>query len=207
VTTETTIRTLRHAQSVYSVDKRYAGSVDVPLSDQGVSDCALVAESLAGVPIDEVVTSTKVRAIETARLLGYDPAGCLRTSLCDERRFGAIEGHTWEEVQALDPPLLFIEVGGELHSVNPPDGEPFEDVWQRAKDFRDLVLQRFAGRSVLVVSHGVFLQMFHGVLRGSSCIESLASYPATLELFTFRLADGVLVEESESRPVGVGEGY
>jgi len=208
VAAETIIHTLRHAQSTYGAEQRYAGSVDVPLSDTGERDCLKAAESAARLHVDVVVTSAMTRAIDTARLLGFDPSRCVQTSLCNERRFGVLEGRTWHDVQSLDPPILFIEVGGERHSVNPAGGEPFEDVWQRAKEFKDFVLGRYAGRSVLVVSHGVFLQMFHGTIRGSSCIESLASYPSSLELFTFRLADGRLLEESESRMLSApGEGF
>jgi probable phosphoglycerate mutase len=182
--------------------------VDVPLSEQGERDCAKAAGAMARLHVDVVVTSTMARAIETARSLGYDPSRFVRSSLCNERRYGVLEGRTWREVQALEPPVLFIEVGGERHSVNPAGGEPFEDVWQRAKEFRREVLDRYADRTTLVVSHGVFLQMLHGVLRGSNCIESLAKYPSSLELSTFRLSDGHLVEESGSKLLGVaGEGF
>jgi broad specificity phosphatase PhoE len=90
-------------------------------------------------------------------------------------------------------------VGGDLHTVNPRGGEPFEAVWERARRFHRFLVRRFVGGEVLVVSHGVFLQMFHGVLRGSSCIESLASYPANLELRRFEFSDGRLTEERVSR--------
>lgn len=200
---ETIIRTLRHAQSTYGAERRYAGSIDAPLSEQGVRDCEQAAAALAELRIDVVVTSTLARAVETARLLGHAPERCVRTGLCDERRYGVLEGKTWEEVRSFDPPVLFVEVGGELNSVNPSGGEPFEDVWQRAREFRLLLLDRYEGRSILVVSHSAFLQMLHGVLRGSNCIESLASYPSTLELSTFHLSEGILTEESESMLLGV----
>lgn len=196
---DTVIHTLRHAQTTYGAEQRYAGSLDAPLNEKGVSDCARAASVMTGVRIDVVVTSTMVRAIETARLLGYEPARCIQTSLCNERSYGILEGRTWQEVPSIEPPVLFIEVGGDVHSVNPAGGEPFEDVWQRAKEFRGFMMDRCEGRSALVVSHAVFLQMFHGVLRGSNCIESLACYPGNLELFTFRLSDGGLVDESSTR--------
>jgi broad specificity phosphatase PhoE len=88
-----------------------------------------------------------------------------------------------------------IRVGADLHTVNPRNGEPFEEVWERAKKFRRFVFEKYAGSDVLVVSHGVFLQMFHGVLRGLNCIESLASYPANLEMARFRFAGRRLADE------------
>jgi broad specificity phosphatase PhoE len=201
VAVETVIRTLRHAQTTYGADKRYAGTIDAPLSEKGERDCVAAAPGIAQISVDVVVTSTLTRARETARLLGFEPSRCAVWPLCDERNYGILEGHVWDEVPAMEPPVIFIEVGGESHSVNPLGGEPFEDVWQRAKEFRREILDQYAGLSVLVVSHSVFLQMFHGVLRGTSCIESLASYPASLELFTFRLSDGSLIEETDSELV------
>ena len=123
------------------------------------------------------------------------PPSLVESKLCNERNFGVMEGLTWDEVQHLDPPVLFIEVGNDLHSVNPQGGEPFEDVWERARKFRRFILREYKGSSVLVVSHGVFLQMFHGVLRGLNCIESLAAYPSNLVLFRFRFSGNRLMEE------------
>jgi broad specificity phosphatase PhoE len=88
-----------------------------------------------------------------------------------------------------------ISVGNDLHTVNPKDGEPFEDVWERAKKFRRLLFREYKGSNILVVSHGVFLQMLHGVIRHLSCIESLAVYPSNLELARFRFSGERLVEE------------
>ena len=205
---ETTIRTLRHAQSTYSPDQRYAGSTDVPLSAAGARDCLRSAEALACLSLDVIVTSTMKRAIDTSHLLRCEAPVHIQTELCSERRFGVLEGLTWQEAQHLDPPILFIEVGGDRHSVNPPGGEPFEDVWQRAKRFRGFLFGNYRGSNVLVVSHGVFLQMFHGVLRGGNCVESLIQYPATLELTTFRFRGRHLVDEVAVRLLeDAGQGF
>lgn len=191
----TVISTLRHARTRYGAEKRYAGTIDVPLSEEGERDCLLAAEGLAAMRFDVVVTSPLTRALDTARLMGWDTSALIQSDLCSERGFGVMEGLTSEEVGLLDPPVLFIEVGNDLHSVNPRGGEPFEDVWMRAKKFARLIFREYEGLSVLVVSHGVFLQMFHGVLRGSNCIESLSTYPGNLELATFRFSGPRLVAE------------
>ena len=135
--------------------------------------------------------------------MGFDASTLIQCDLCCERGFGVMEGLTLEEVNSLDPPVLFIEVGSDLHSVNPRGGEPFEDVWMRAKRFSHLIFREHRGSRVLVVSHGVFLQMFHGVLRGSTCIESLSSYPGNLELATFRFAGPRLAAEERVSLVAV----
>jgi len=194
----TSISTIRHAQTTYGEQRRYAGTIDVPLSDSGRRDAQVAARHLAAMRFDVVVTSALHRAIETARLLVGDTGAMLQTPLCNERNFGAIQGLTYDEVKALDPPLLFIKVGDDTHSVNPAGGEPFEVLWERAKKFRRLLFREYCGSRILVVSHGVFLQMFHGALRSSTCIESLANYPLTLELTTFTFSGRHLLGEKSS---------
>jgi broad specificity phosphatase PhoE len=86
--------------------------------------------------------------------------------------------------------------------VNPKGGEPFEAMWERARRFRRFLFRAYRGSNILVVSHGVFLQMFHGVLRGSNCIESLAVYPSNLELATFEFVGHRLQAERVVRLIG-----
>jgi len=206
MTTTTTIGTLRHARTTFGAEMRYAGSIDVPLSEEGIRDCAQARGALAQMHFDVVITSTQKRAIATALLLGFDAASLVRRDLCRERNFGIMEGMSPEEVRGLDPPVLFIRVGDDSHSVNPKGSEPFEDVWERAKKLMRLVFREYKGSSILIVSHGVFLQMFHGVLRGSNCIESLGAYPGNLQLSTFHFTGRRFVDEDVRRlsgPAGV----
>jgi broad specificity phosphatase PhoE len=193
---QTTISTLRHAHTKYNVEKRYAGTLDISLSRAGVQDARKAAVKLAGAHFDVVVTSMQKRAYETAQILVGKKVPIVRNKLCNERNFGVMEGLTWDDIQSLKPPILMISVGNDLHTVNPKGGEPFEEVWDRAKEFRRFIFENYSGSNILVVSHGVFLQMFHGALRGLNCIESLASYPANLELARFRFVGQRLSEEN-----------
>lgn len=191
----TTISTLRHARTAYNDERRYAGSIDVPLSDRGRQEARSAAARLENHRYDAIVASRLRRTRETAEYFATAGTPIVQTRLCNERCFGIMEGLTWDEVQRLDPPVLMIPVGNELHTVNPQQGEPFEDLWERARRFRRFLFRRFAGRNVLVISHGVFLQLFHGHLRGRNCIESLAFVPENLELRRFEFSGDSLVEE------------
>ncbi len=188
------IYTVRHGHTMYNEEKRYAGMIDISLSEKGVKSCKDAAQGLAGYKFDVVITSKLKRTIETAKFLIPHHPKMIHTEMCNERGFGVMEGHTWDEIQSFDPPILMINVGNDLHTVNPVGGEPFEDVWQRAKKFRSFLFRNYKGKKILVVSHGVFLQMFHGLVKGLSCIESLGAYPANLELASFQFAGNKLVE-------------
>lgn len=192
---KTTIHTLRHARTDFNEERRYAGTIDVPLSERGRQEVLMAAGAMEGLHFDTIITSGLRRTRETARLLALNGTPILRSRLCNERCFGVMEGLTWEDIQTLDPPVLMIPVGGDFHTVNPKGGEPFEEVWARARRFRDVLFRRHSGQEILVISHGVFLQMFHGVLRRGNCIESLAEFPANMELRRFAFSGDRLVEE------------
>jgi broad specificity phosphatase PhoE len=191
----TVIYTLRHGETRYTVERRYAGTIDVPLSPAGRKAARLFAAKLAHIRYDVIVSSPLKRAMQTAHYFRRSGVGIVATRLCAERNFGAIEGLTWDQVQQLDPPILLVKVGRDLHTVNPKGAEPFEDLWARAKAFREFLLQNFVGSRILVLSHGVFLQLFHGLLRGLTCIESLVNYPGPLELRQFTMRGNKLKAE------------
>jgi broad specificity phosphatase PhoE len=191
----TRIHTIRHAKTTFGEQQRYAGTLDVPLSPTGVREAKAAAKALRDMSFDVVLASMKKRAFDTAKLLVGRSASIVRCDLCNERNYGAMEGHTIVEVKRFKPPIMFVKVGNDTHSVNPPNGEPFEDVRERAKKFRRLIFNTYRGSNVLVVSHGVFLQQFNGLLRGKSCIEALADWMSNLEMTSFTFSGDRLVEE------------
>lgn len=203
--TKTIINTLRHARTVFNGEKRYAGSMDISLSESGMQDAQRASTELKHMNYDVVITSTLQRSYETAKIIVGDSVRIIKSRLCNERNFGIMEGLTWDDIQQLDPPVLMIQVGNDLHTVNPKGGEPLEDVWQRARRFRNFLLRDYRGKNILVVSHGVFLQMFHGVMRGLTCIESLTVYPSNLELTYFLLSGKQLVDERVIKLTGHAE--
>jgi alpha-ribazole phosphatase len=197
MTTKTVIHTIRHGHTFYNAEKRYTGTIDVSLSEKGINECRLAAKKLKSFHFDIILTSKMKRTIETAQLMANGKVSIVECDLCNERNFGIMEGHTWDEILEFNPPILLINVGNDLHTVNPQRGEPFEDVWERAKKFRRLIFRKYRGQSILVISHGVFLQMFHGVLRNLNCIEALGFYPSNLELSSFYYLGNRFIEEKK----------
>lgn len=148
---------------------------------------------------DLVITSPLARAVQTAEIFANGRVPVQTSDLCTERDFGSLEGLTWDEVRNVQPPVLLIQVGYDLHTINPKGAEPLEDVWQRAREFRRFLFEKHKGLEILIVSHGVFLQLFNGLLRGLNCIESLGSFPGNLELNRFQFDGEQLVGQSTRR--------
>jgi probable phosphoglycerate mutase len=144
---------LRHGQTPLSVDRRYSGRGNPELTDVGVAQAAAAAkriEFMGGV--DAIVSSPLSRARATASAVasavGVDVAvdeGLTETD------FGEWEGMTFAEVNTRDPELHTKWMADT--SVSPPGGESFDAVRERIGETRDRLLQKYAGQTVVVVTH------------------------------------------------------
>jgi len=143
---------LRHGQTPMSVQKRYAGRSDVPLTDAGVQQAAAAAKRLASAGLDVIVTSPLLRAVQTAQEVATVAGAAVVTDDgFRETDFGAWEGLTFTEVRERWP----AEFTGWLADpeVAPPGGESFADVSTRVTAALHRVLADREGQRVLIVSH------------------------------------------------------
>ncbi|WP_338146741.1 bifunctional RNase H/acid phosphatase [Streptomyces boncukensis] len=154
--TPTTLVLLRHGETPLTPQKRFSGSggSDPALSEAGRRQAAAVAEALAARGTVQAVTASPLRrcqetAAAVAERLGLD----VRTDEgLRETDFGAWEGLTFAEVRERYPRDLqaWLESG----SARPTGGgESFEEVARRVAVARDKALARYAGRTVLAVTH------------------------------------------------------
>lgn len=183
----TIVNTLRHGETDFNRQRRYAGTIDVPLNEAGIRDTISASRKLEEMRFDAVITSTLQRAVQTARYLLSEDAGIVQTPLCCERNYGGMQGLTEEEVKTMRPKIMYIYEGDDYHSLNPPGGESFEEVRERAERFFDFILENYCGKKVLVVSHFTFLQQFHGLIKGHDWIASLGEGIGNLQCYTFHL--------------------
>ena len=143
---------LRHGQTAMSAAKQYSGRANPELTELGKKQALAAAQALADTHIDAVVCSPLRRCQQTAAAVveGRD----LRVETVEaliEVDFGRWEGKTFAEADAADP---------ELHarwlkdtSVACPGGESLRAVHRRVSAARRQLQQRYAGQTVLVVSH------------------------------------------------------
>lgn len=183
--------TIRHSETAHNAEQRITGRLDEPLSEAGRSLAREALLSLGG-PLSAhvVVASPMSRAIETAMIL----TGCTRSEIetderCLERDYGDLQGLDRAQVEAFSDRVEYIEVGGVLHSINPPNGEPFEHVRERAQDFL-VALRSRPEQSVILVSHQVFLQQLHGSLLDLDVYQCLGLDVATLQTDRFDMVVG-----------------
>ena len=192
----TRILTIRHGQTVYNLEKRYAGSIDIPLNETGIGDAEKAATILKDYELDIVITSKLKRAIQTAELL---VAGrnihIIQNKLCNERNYGKMQGLNYIEVEEIKPRIKYFKLNNDFHSLNPPNGETFPALRRRAKLFSQFIFQNYTGTNILVVSSSAFMQQLHGIFRGTDCMESLRYEIHNLDCATFTFNGRKLIEE------------
>lgn len=145
---------LRHGQTELSVDRRYSGQGNPPLTELGRQQAEAAARYLGRRGgIAAVVSSPLQRAHDTAsaaaKELGLD---VIVDDDLIETDFGEWEGLTFGEAAQRDP-----EVHGAWlrdTSVAPPGGgESFDAVATRVRRARTRIIAEYGGATVLVVSH------------------------------------------------------
>ncbi|MFI1929819.1 bifunctional RNase H/acid phosphatase [Streptomyces sp. NPDC020330] len=151
-----TLVLLRHGETALTPEKRFSGSggTDPGLSATGRSQADRAAEHFAALgTVQEIVSSPLRRCRETAAAV----AGRLGLDVridegLRETDFGAWEGLTFGEVRE--------RYGDDLTAwLASPDtaptggGESFAEVAERVADARDRIVARYAGRTVLLVTH------------------------------------------------------
>jgi broad specificity phosphatase PhoE/ribonuclease HI len=143
---------LRHGQTELSVQKRFSGTGEQPLTAYGRVQAAAAAARLAGSGATAVVSSPLRRARETAELvadaLGVEVA--VEPGL-RETDFGDWEGYTFAEVRQKWPRELDAWLADP--SVAPPYGESFDATTSRVRQARTRVLRSYDGQRVVLVSH------------------------------------------------------
>ena len=148
----TTTILLRHGQTEMSVERRFAGRGDIPLTETGERQAAAAASRLTSRGIDAIVTSPLQRARRTAEAVAAATGAPLAADDgLAETDFGKWEGLTFAEAARRWPD----EITAWLDSadVAPPGGESFADAGHRVLAALDRVLAAHQGKTVLLVSH------------------------------------------------------
>ena len=141
----------RHGETEWSRDGRHTGLTEIPLTDVGRSQAAVLGTRLAGHRFSLVLTSPRLRASETARLAGFADVAVPDPDLT-EWDYGDHEGRRTAEIVAEYP-------GWSIWTGPWPGGETIAQVSARA----DRVLARCLAPDVtgdtLVFGHGHMLRV------------------------------------------------
>jgi phosphoserine phosphatase len=147
---------IRHGETDWNRAGKFQGQIDVPLNDNGRKQASLAAEFLKTTQIDFGFTSPMLRPKETAQIILQEHQQLTLYEDADLREIGhgLWEGKFEAEIKA--------EYPGELEqwhthpeSVQMPEGENLQDVWDRATAAWQQLLNQVGDRTQtgIVVAH------------------------------------------------------
>lgn len=155
---QSTLVLIRHGQSLWNLENRFTGWVDVPLTERGQEEARAAAARIQDLRFQVAYTSVLKRAEETLAIvlkaLGQTPP-VIRDQALNERHYGDLEG--------LDKAATAARYGDEQvhvwrrsYDVAPPNGESLADTAKRTLPFFDRAIlgDLKQGKNVLVVAHG-----------------------------------------------------
>jgi ribonuclease H / adenosylcobalamin/alpha-ribazole phosphatase len=150
--TPTRFLLLRHGQTELSGERRYSGRGDVPLTNTGLQQAKAAAARLSAMDFAAVISSPLGRAQQTAAEVASASDLAVETNEgLVETDFGDWERLTFKEAAERDPDLHGRWLGDP--SVAAPNGESFNKVHARVGKARDELIDRYAGQTVVLVSH------------------------------------------------------
>jgi broad specificity phosphatase PhoE len=185
----TRVYLVRHGVTVIGGEDRFAGEIDVPLSDAGREQARALGARLASEPIAAVYASPLGRAMETARLVAT-PHGreVIPRAELREISHGRWEQRTRAEVENLFPEE-YSRWESDPFSFAPADGETGVAVTARALPALLEIVASHPEDRVLVVSHKATIRLLICALLGfdpRSYRDRLDQSPACLNVLDFR---------------------
>ena len=159
----------RHGATAWSASGKHTGTTDVPLSDQGRRQAALLRDRLAAYDFALVLTSPLSRARETCELAGLGDRAEVEPDL-REFDYGEYEGLTTDQIRETRPAWSIWRDAA-------PGGETPDQVGERAD--RAIARALEAGGDVALFAHGHLLRVL-----GARWIELPALFGGNLALST-----------------------
>jgi broad specificity phosphatase PhoE len=185
----TRIYLVRHGATQLSAEDRFAGAVDVHLSDEGKFQAGRLAERLADDSIAAVYCSPMTRTIQTATIVTAPH----KIPLIHRDGLREIHHGHWEGMRRADVETQFPDEYAaweeDPFTFAPQGGEAGVNVIARALPvIREIVLEH-RGQNVLVVSHKATLRLLISSLLGFDARgyrDRLDQSPACLNVIDFK---------------------
>ena len=151
--------TIRHGETDFARERRFAGARDVPLTPRGCRQCEAVARALGALPVSAVYSSPLARARASAEAIAAAHTLPVRVEPgFREMAFGEWEGLTRAEV-AVRFPEAYEAWRATPHLVVPPEGERLDAVAARVATALDALLTEHQGQTVVLVAHAVVTRL------------------------------------------------
>ncbi len=159
---------MRHGESTHNTEGICSSVVDYPhhLTEEGKKIVGENAELLKTKNITTIYCSPYVRTKETAEIvantIGFDKTKIIYDERIEEFKFGDFNMKPMKEY------LKWREKVGNTVNLCPPNGESVVDSRHRFSKFYYDIDEKLTNQNVLVISHGIALEVMEGIDNGYS---------------------------------------
>ncbi len=154
-----TLILVRHGQSIYNLENRFTGSLDIGLTPFGEQEAKLAGQKLMDFEFDFAYTSTLKRAQESLRIIldeiHQNHIKIIENSDLNERNYGNLQGLNKDETIEKYGSNQ-VEIWRRSFAVRPPNGESLEDTFKRTIPFYKLEIEPKLklNKTILIAAHG-----------------------------------------------------
>ena len=149
----------RHGQSVWNLENKFTGWVDVALSPKGIEEAKQAGLKIKGYRFDYAYASDLKRAQDTLRLslqsAEHSPITPIYHKALNERMYGDLQGLDKAET-AVKYGEEQVKVWRRSFDIPPPNGESLKDTAERVIPYfeSEIVPKLRAGKNVVIAAHG-----------------------------------------------------
>lgn len=185
----TRIFLIRHGATVLTAEDRFAGSINVELSDEGREQARRLGVRLSNENISAVYASPMSRTMETARFI----ASPLHLDVNPRDGLREISHGRWEKMTRAEVEATYPEEAAaweeDPFTFAPQSGESGLDVTARALPVLMDIVRDHPGQCVVVVSHKATIRLLLSSLLGFDprrYRDNLDQSPAALNIVDFK---------------------
>lgn len=150
---------------------RIAGSLDIPLSENGIQQVNLLAAELQALEIGKIYAGPSAAAKQTAELLSGN--GKIKIKLDDDLKnfdYGLWHGKRIEELKEKQP-KLFKLWQDQPQSVCPPNGETVEQLISRVQKVVKRITKKQRAGTIVIVTAEPVACILRSILEGVEITE------------------------------------
>ena len=170
----------RHGETQWNVDNRISGRTDIPLTERGMEQAKLLAQSAVGKGIEVILCSPLLRARQTAQAV----CDALELPMSIDDRLVELNFGIFEGLDRSHPD--FQRYRGQL-PLRFPGGESAFDLAHRVYSLLEDVKRNYAGKTVLLVCHGGVCRMVRSYFEELQNEEYCHYYAPNAELVEYEM--------------------
>lgn len=154
-----TLIIFRHGQSVWNLENKFTGWVDVELTPKGVEEAKAAGEKIRGYSFDYAYASDLKRAQNTLKIsletAGHKPLTPTYNKALNERMYGDLQGLNKADTAAKYGDDQ-VKIWRRSYDIAPPNGESLKDTAARVIPYfeSEIVPKLKDGKNIVIAAHG-----------------------------------------------------